>query len=336
MKIFKKAVALCMITLLSMGAVACNSKATDPNDTAKTQDSSDKTVIAKVGDKEIYKSNFDEQMTSLDSMIKLQFGEDYANNAEAMAYYDSQKQEIINYLIETEVLLQKAVALKIEAPAEEIKTELDATKASFESEEAFNTALKENNLTLAELEENIKNNLLISKIISQYTEDVTVTDKEIEDYYNQNLATYSTAPGAQMAHVLLATEEEAKKAKEAYDSGKSTFEALAAEHNTDSTKDLGGALGFVPYDSTSYDPDFLAGAKDLTEGEVSNPVKSQFGWHLIKTTDIQTETIPQPLEEVKETIKSNLQYEKQFQKLTEYLTTWKEELKVEIFEDKLK
>ncbi len=326
MKILKKIIAIGLITLFAMSTVACSNKANAGSSTA----------VAKVGDVEIPKTRYDDQITYLDSMMQWQFGADYSTNTEAMAYYEQQKKEALDFLIDAELLLQKAIALNLEVSEEEIATELETTKAGFESEEAFNSALKTGNLTLEDLKENIKKDLLVSKIVEQQTSDLAVTDEEISDYYNANQAQFTTSPGAQMAHVLLETEEAAKEAKAAYDSGTSTFEELAAKHNTDSTKDTGGALGFVSYDAANYDPDFLAGAKTLKEGEVSAPVKSAFGWHLIKVSDIQSEATITPLDEVKESIKASIEAQKATEKLDAYLESLRQEASVEIYEDNLK
>lgn len=326
MKMIKKIAAICMITVFSLSLVACGNK----------QTVSPSAPIAKVGETEITRESYDEQLAYLDSIMEWQFGKDYKNNQDAMTYYESQKQDIIDFLVETEVLLQKAKASNIEVSEEDINEELETTKAGFESEEAFNAALQESKLTLDDLKENIKSNLLISKTIEQYTSDITVNDEEIEAYYNENLANYTKPAGAEMAHVLLENEAEAKKAKKAYDEGTSTFEDLAAKYNTDSTKDLGGSLGFVAYDAEGYDKDFLAAAKALKEGEVSDPVKSSFGWHLIKVNNIQPEPTVSPLSQVKETVSSTVLYNKQSEKLEEQLKTWKSEFKVELIEDNLK
>ncbi|PHV70109.1 hypothetical protein CS063_12455 [Sporanaerobium hydrogeniformans] len=333
MKIFKKIVAIGLLTLLTLSTVACNGKenvSSTPSTTTPT------TTIAKVGKVEIPRERYDEQLAYLDSMMQWQFGADYSSNQEALAYYEQQKQEIVDFLVDAELLLQKAEALKLEVSEEDINAELESTKAGFDSEEAFNDALKSKNLTLEALKENIKKDLLISKMVEQQTADVTVTDDEIQAYYNENKGSFTTSPGAQMAHVLLETEEAAKEAKAAYDNGSSTFEELAAKHNTDSTKDTGGALGFVAYDAPNYDPDFLAGAKKLKEGEVSEPVKSAFGWHLIKVTDIQSEAVTQPLEEVKASIQNSLESQKAADKLDAYLESLRTEIPVEIYKEALK
>ena len=111
---------------------------------------------------------------------------------------------------------------------------------------------------------------------------------------------------------------------------------LAAEYGTDGTKDSGGSLGYIPYDTTQYDADFMAGAKILGEGEVSEPVKTQFGWHLIKADGIQKEDVVQSLDEVKDSIKEIIANSKAEEELTNNLVEWKKEYDIKIFEENYK
>ena len=137
-----------------------------------------------------------------------------------------------------------------------------------------------------------------------------------------------------MAHILVPTEKEAKEIKAKYDAGTS-FEELAAEYGTDGTKDQGGALGFIEYDSPSYDADFLAGAKTLKEGQVSDPIKTQFGWHLIKVTNVQTEKVTKSFDEVKDQVMATVKEEKSYEQFNKDLDKWKSEMKIETYEDRL-
>lgn len=336
MKIIKRLAAILMIGVFSLSMVACAADTTDTEKSATTEvENAEDVVIAKVGDGTIYKSAFDEQMTYIDYMLKLQYGEDYSTNEEAMAYYEDQKQQVLQYLVESEVLVQKAKSLdNIVVTDEEVEEELELTKAEFDSEEAFNEALEQSSLTLEELKADIKESLIISKMVTEYTSGVEVSDEEVETYYKDNIDKYITKAGATISHILVETEEEAEKIKKEYEAG-ATFEDLAAKYGTDGTKDTGGSLGYIAYDSTDYDADFLAGAKKLAEGEVSEPVKTQFGWHLIKVTGVQKEDITLPLEDVKDEVFATIEEEKQFEKFNEHLDAWKAEMKIETFEDRL-
>lgn len=340
MKIVKKLVAVLAISAISLSMVACgdttkaSSTQTTGSNTTVGDSKAATTVIATVEGTPIYKSAFDSEMAYVDYMMAYQYGEDYSNNEEAMTYYESQKQDILQYLVESQVLLEQAKKLNIEVTDQEIEDELEVTKAQFESEDQFNEALEQSGLTLDGLKDNIKQNLTISKMVTESTKDVTATEDEAKAYYDENVASYTTGAGANMAHILVETEDEAKKVKAEYDAGTS-FEDLAAKYGTDGTKDQGGSLGFIEYDSTSYDADFLAGAKTLKEGEVSEPVETQFGWHLIKVTDVQEDAVTQPFEEVKEEALAKVKEQKSYEEFNSALDKWKSEMEITTYEDRL-
>ena len=78
----------------------------------------------------------------------------------------------------------------------------------------------------------------------------------------------------------------------------------------------------------------MDGFKDLKEGEVSEPVKSQFGYHLIKATGLKDAEVT-PLDEVKDQIKATLLQQKQEDTFNSKIEEWKTELNVKTYEDKL-
>ena len=96
-------------------------------------------------------------------------------------------------------------------------------------------------------------------------------------------------------HILVPTEEEAKKALERIKAGED-FAKVATEFSKDTSGD-GGDLGWFTKDHMV--PEFSEAAFRLKKGEVSEPVHTQFGWHIIKVEDIRTKTFP-PFEQVKD------------------------------------
>jgi len=208
-------------------------------------------------------------------------------------------------------------------------------KASFGDEEKFKTALQESKLTEDSLKEAIKNSVIAQKVEEYIVKDVKVEDSDIEAYYNENKdSKYTTGPGANLSHILVKDEETAKSIKSKLDN-KGDFAALAKEYGTDGTKDTGGSLGFYPYDTEKLDKDFMNAAKTLKEGEVSGPVKTQFGYHIIKATGLKTESVVKSLDEVKSEIKTYLTQTKQGEAYSTTIEKWKKDLKVEIKEKNL-
>lgn len=107
-------------------------------------------------------------------------------------------------------------------------------------------------------------------------QDVKVTDKELKDYYN------NYKPDIKARHILVADEATANDVKKQLDAG-AKFEDLAKKYSTDSgTKDKGGDLGW--FGTGKMDPDFEKAAFALKVNEISAPVKTQYGYHIIQKT----------------------------------------------------
>jgi foldase protein PrsA len=152
-----------------------------------------------------------------------------------------------------------------------------------------------------------------NRLVDNYAEQVAllraapkVTDKEIKDYYEKNKDQYNTcATGKNVSHILVATEKEAKDIKKQIDGGES-FTKLAKDKSTDpGSKDKGGDLGcFV---EGQFVTEFENAVKALPLDKVSDPVKTEFGYHLIKVSAYKAPT----LDSLKSSIKANLEPEKQ-------------------------
>lgn len=107
-----------------------------------------------------------------------------------------------------------------------------------------------------------------------------ITEDTVKAAYDQFVADFKPVEEVRARHILVATEEEAKAVKAELDGGK-PFEVLAMEKTTDpSGKQNGGDLGF--FQKGMMVPEFEAVAFTLEPGAVSDPVQSQFGWHIIK------------------------------------------------------
>ena len=373
MKLVKKSIVLLLIGTLSLSIMGCSkeekvgeevketktpvseteSKSDTDSETEKTQDkiqqdsnktqkpkettdskkeNSPETVIAIVNDIEIKQKHLTQQLVYIESLMTWQYGENYKDSPEAMAYYDEQKRIMVDYLVDTQVMISKAPSLGIEILDTRVEEELELLKAGYNTEEEFEEALKLSEMSLEDLKQMLKDDLTIAAVVQPFTQDIVVEEEEAKQYYEDNIALYTVPAGATMSHILVEDEETAKKVKEKYDEGTS-FEELASKYGTDATKSQGGLLEYIPYNSTSYDKDFLNGAKSLKEGEVSSPVKTQFGWHLIKVEGVSPKDSVTPFEEVKVEITSQLIMEKENDIVGEKVEEWRKQSDIVINEN---
>lgn len=172
---------------------------------------------------------------------------------------------------------------------------------------------KEYKIALGAAEKEITTQLSIEKALR----DVVVTEKEIEDYYAANKEAFKVPEMVAARHILVETEEEAKEVEGKVKEGMS-FEEAAQQYSTCPSKEQGGNLG--QFGKGQMVPEFEEAAFALEIGTLSEPVKTQFGYHLIEVQG-KTEATQKNLEEVKEMIKGNLLQQRQNHK---YMTMLEE------------
>lgn len=299
----------------------------------KTPEAKKKTVVAKVDGEKITLGDLDKTLASVITQIKTQYGNDLSASAEGKKALIDQRTQLLDSMITQKICAKKAVTLKVPTDAK-LKTDEDAmlkqVKEQYGNDDAkFKAALKAANLTEEELNKEIKDRIITQAVQEEVVKDVKVTDEEAQKNYDTNKATsYTKGAGADMYHILVTTLDEAKKIKKEYDGG-AKFADLAAKYGTDGTKTTGGSLNFVEYAATNMDADFLAAAKKLTEGQVSDPVKTKYGYHLIMVKNIQKSTHVTPFADVKAKIISDLKNSKSSTLWDTTLKAWKTEYKVE-------
>ena len=155
---------------------------------------------------------------------------------------------------------------------------------------------------------------------------MTVTDQEVKDYYTANKEMFKTEESESAKHILVDTLEKAEEVSEKIKNGMS-FEEAANEYSSCPSKEQGGNLG--SFTRGRMVPEFEEAAFKLGVGVVSEPVKTQFGYHLIKVYD-KKESAARPLEEVAPMIKSQLLQERQSFKYMQFTEGLKDKYKVEI------
>ena len=191
-----------------------------------------------------------------------------------------------------QIMTEKILADKYTASEEEIAAEFDALKEQYG--DGFGAVLAQNGLTEDALKNNIRFNILQTKA----TADVEITDEEIQAYYDQA----STELNAR--HILVADEATAKEVVEKINAG-DDFAKLAKEYSSDTgSAAQGGDLGW--FSVGTMVAEFNDAAYALKKGEVSAPVQSEHGFHIIELMDTRAVegygTLEEKKEEIRETI----------------------------------
>ncbi|SHJ33423.1 peptidyl-prolyl cis-trans isomerase C [Geosporobacter subterraneus DSM 17957] len=197
---------------------------------------------------------------------------------------------------------------------------LDAKDKGLDKDSAYQSEL-----------EALKENLLKQYAINQLLKSVTVEEADARAYYESHINQFQQGESVRARHILIHDEESAKEALAELKSGKS-FEEAAAELSECPSRGQGGDLGY--FERGKMVREFENAAFELESGQVSDLVKTQFGYHIIKVEDKKEASVI-PYEQVKGQIISYLEKNMQNKKVVEHANQLRDDYPITIFEDQL-
>jgi foldase protein PrsA len=304
---FKKIIALILALSVVLAVTACDNKGADTVEEG---------VKAKVNDKVITQEDYDEHLAIIKKGAEAQYGAgawdmEVAEGQTMGSFYES---TLLDRLIEDLLLVEAAEKEGITVSDEEIKAEMDKY---LQTEEQYKQFFENYGMTEEYLKESLRKEELINHYLTVKIESLQPTDDELQKLFNDLRMNESV----RASHILVETEDEAKNVIERINKGES-FEDLAKELSKDPGSGAnGGDLDYFEY--TDMVQPFSEAAFALEIGEVSEPVKSDFGYHVIKVTDKKVDN-----EVTLETEKTVLtEYYKSF-KYEELLETLKNEANI--------
>lgn len=347
MRKIKRVVVAAVVATMAFSMVGCNL-------IKKTPEAIQNTVLAKVGDEKITLADVDAELKADIDYLKETYGEDFESKIddELKAKLKEVRKQVLEALVEEKVLYLEAEKKGLIPTQEELDKEVAERTAEIQEawggEESFKQAKEYYGYTDETFKEFLENQVVIQKVKDDMFKDINITDDQINKYYEENKDEFVNYGQAEVRHLLFQTEEEAKAASEKIKSGETTFDALFTEYEgnkakataADATEEdkalpIAEDLGTVSYNQPNFDPLFLEGLKPLKEGEVSEPVKSSFGYHIIEAKNV-TETTPRELnDELKEEIKAILENEEKSSIYENQLASLEKEYKVKIYENRL-
>lgn len=136
---------------------------------------------------------------------------------------------------------------------------------------------------------NERRSLVASEVVNEMAEKINVTPEQVQELYDQQFKNSEPAPEFNASHILVETEEEAKTIMNALKQG-GDFADQARQHSIGPSGPSGGNLGW--FGLGRMVPAFEAAVTELEVGQVSAPVETQFGWHLIILNDVRKPGIP--------------------------------------------
>lgn len=293
----KTALLLCALALV-LTAAACGG-----GSGKKTSADVPANAIAVVGDQSVTKQQFQELIDRAKKNYELQ---KKTFPKPGTREYNDLKNQAVVYLVQKAEYEQEAQSLGVEVTDAQVEKRLaDIKKSQYGGSDAKLAAdLKKNGLTLAQAKDLLRYRLIQEAIYKKVSENAAkVSDAEVTKYYEQNKSQFEQPATRQVRHILVKEKPLADDLYKRLKSGAS-FKDLAKRYSKDpGTKAVGGK-----YTATSGQdaPEFDKVAFALETGEISKPVKTQFGWHIIEALGDVNRAKATPLEDVKQSIRQQL------------------------------
>ncbi|MCA1066631.1 peptidylprolyl isomerase (plasmid) [Rossellomorea sp. AcN35-11] len=227
-------------------------------------------------------------------------------------------EQVLSRMVEKEIIKSEIKNEKVKVSEDKVNEEYNHTVEYYGGEENLKNTLESNGMTIEDVKSDIELNLSIEEILLKQ---VKVTEEELVGYFEENKNLYHTPEQVSASHILVEEEETAKEVKEKLDKG-ADFSKLAKEYSTDEKAGIDGSLGY--FGKGQMVPEFEEVAFSIEIGEISQPVKTDFGYHIIKVDDKKA-AAEANYDDNKEKIKQDLLD----QKLNEQYGKWMEEMKSE-------
>jgi foldase protein PrsA len=286
-------------------------------------------AVAIVAGEPIGKTDFDALMRRAEAGAKAQ-GRKFP--AAGTPEYAQLKRQALDILTQREEYEQQAKDLGIKVNNTDVDKRLEQLKKQYfaGNEKRYEAQLKSSGITEDDLRADIRSQLVAEKIYNKVTADVKVTDKDVAAYYKAHGEQYTQPETRAIRHILVGEKQKAL-ADRLYDQLKanpSRFPALAKKYSKDpGSKSQGGKLTVVrgqtvaPFDQTA----FL-----MRVGQISRPVKTQYGYHVIQAIGQIKPAQTTPLKDVRNAIRQQLVQTKK----NESMNAWVKETKKK-YQDKI-
>ncbi len=280
-------------------------------------------VAARVNGETISQSEIDEEI----ERMKTEYPELFSG-ADAEGRELDYREQLLQSRIDQLLVTQAAEERGIDVSESDVDEYIDEIRSSFPDEEDFQAQLEASGVTEEDLRRQAHDQLLVEQLVDEVSGDIEITDEDIQEYYEENISQFEKEAAKRPAHILI-SEEETETAEQVLEEIRdgADFAAMAEQYSIDdASAQQGGDLGWPSY---SFVPEFEEALQDLEVGEVSDMVKSQFGWHIITVLD-EREDYTQPLSEVSDQIETTLRQQQQSEVFGEFLNGLRESAEIEI------
>ena len=264
-------------------------------------------AVAVVGDKTVTKEEFDQLIEQQKKSAEAQ-KQDFP--APGTAQYEALKATLVKGLVEQKEWELEGEAMGVQVTDQEIETELDKLKQQYfkGDEQKYSAELAKQGLTDEDVRNELRTRILTNKIYEAVTKKVTVSDADIQAYYDKNSTQYQQPASRDVRHILVKNEALAQKLHDQIQGG-ADFAKLAEKYTQDQASKADGGK-FTAFKGRTVAPfdKFVFSAKT---GDLSDPIKTEFGWHIIEVLSAVKPPTTTPLDQVKDSIKTTVLQTKQ-------------------------
>ena len=232
--------------------------------------------------------------------------------------YEQLKGQAVTFLIQRAEFEQEAKDLGIKVTDSDVDKRIEQLKKQFYggNEKKYERTLAQQGLTPEQAKGEVRAQLISERLYKKVTEDVKVSDKDIQDYYDSHKSQYVQPESRQVRHILVQKKALADQLESQLKSGAS-FAVLAKKYSKDPGSASNGGKLTVSKGQTV--PQFDKEAFTLKKGQTSQPVKTQYGYHIIQALTAVKASTKTPLTKVKTSIRQQLEDQKKRDALTKWV-----------------
>lgn len=296
------------------------------------------TTVAKVNNEELYENQLETAVKDYNASLKEQginlrsLGQDQLHNV---------RKFMLQKMIERELLHQEAIKKKIKVSAAEIDQLMAEMEKRYPSRQAFLDDVLTDNMTEEAYKNRLAYDMLVNKIAAKRYEErkKELTEKDIQTFYQKNRQLFAQPESVNIGHILIKVSdsddgkvwEKAKNKLLNIRRKKEDFRELARKHSQCLSSKKGGDLGYYSRGQL-YAPLEIAAFK-LKANEISEPVESREGVHLIKVYERRPQGFIPPFEEIKEDVGKVAKTDQAQKIYQDYIDELKKKARIDIYED---
>jgi parvulin-like peptidyl-prolyl isomerase len=236
--------------------------------------------------------------------------------------YKQLEDQAMQYLVQQDELEQEAKGLGINVTAKDVDTKLKQLKQQYfqGNEKAYQAQLKAQGITEAALKQDLRAQILSQKLYDKLTSKIKVSPADVKTYYDTNKAQYGTQASRDVRHILVNSKSLADRLETQLKNG-ANFATLAKKYSKDpGSAKLGGKLTITKGQTVApFDKEAFA----LKVNEISPPVHTQYGWHIIQALSPIKPATTTPLSKVEAQIKQQLLQTRKTDTMTKWLANVK-------------